>query len=249
MGIFDGIKGFIQTLGPMLGPIGGVASSLIDAASQRGANAQNIQEAQKNRDFQAAQSSTQYQRGVEDLKKAGLNPGLAYQGASDNAASGSQATVQPTIQNTATKFATALDTYNSLATGAAQRELIREQTNAASADAHLKLVNAALGAPEAQLGTNPDYLQQFSRTKFAELKQRTAQATNYPAQFRATINNLNANTASAQAAAANARSLTTLNEQQATNEWFRKNVQPYINSTAATIKPFMPFTPRITYYR
>ena len=35
-------------------------------------------EAQKSRDFTAEQSATQYQRAVADLKKAGLNPYLAY---------------------------------------------------------------------------------------------------------------------------------------------------------------------------
>lgn len=73
--------------------LGDAAPSIISGGlnylGQRQTNVANAQQAQAQMDFQNQQTSTSYQRGVEDMKKAGLNPMLAY--SQGGAASGSGA--------------------------------------------------------------------------------------------------------------------------------------------------------------
>lgn len=51
----------------------------------------NAEEAQKARDYSTLMSNTQYQRGVEDMKSAGLNPALAYSQGGASSPSGASA--------------------------------------------------------------------------------------------------------------------------------------------------------------
>lgn len=145
----DEIKSFIPGIG--------------DAMAQEKANKANLAESALNRAFQERMSSTAYQRGMEDMKKAGLNPMLAYAQGGASAPSGSQATIQSASKTGLGDFAlkaitgvgglknstTALEQQQTMNESSVQLNASQTAKNVADAD-RIRAETKALGKKESE---------------------------------------------------------------------------------------------------
>lgn len=130
------------------GLIGDAVTGILGIGGQASANAANARQAQLNRDFQERMSSTAWQRGVQDMKAAGLNPGLAYEKGGASSPSGSTAQM------------------DSVTSGVSSSALQASQISAS---------NRLADANARKAGAEATQLELESALRFAELKARIEQ--------------------------------------------------------------------------
>lgn len=87
-----GVDDFL--IGAAISGAGSLATNLFNQSNVEETNKANAQQAQMNRDWQERMSNTAYQRGMADMKAAGLNPILAYQKGGASSPGGAQAAMQ-----------------------------------------------------------------------------------------------------------------------------------------------------------
>ncbi|WNK14903.1 MAG: DNA pilot protein [Microvirus sp.] len=130
-------------IGSIMSGIGSLAGTALGVGGQREANASNAESAQRMMEFQNYQTSTQYQRGVADLRAAGLNPILAAGGASAGSGGGASYTSQNPMSGIASGVGSAV-----------QSAMAGAEFNKIKADAELSRSGAVKNLSDA--GLNPD---------------------------------------------------------------------------------------------
>lgn len=138
MGILKSlVKGVTSAL-PIVGPaVGELVGGIMGHSAQKKANTQNVALQQQQQNWEKEMSGTSYQRAVQDLQAAGLNPMLAYSQGGASTPNVSAATVQPVdalargVSSAASKAAQQLIVQQQLA----NIELTRANAAKASAEA------------------------------------------------------------------------------------------------------------------
>lgn len=157
--------GFLNAIAPAIGGIisGGLGFLGQGSANQAnkdiaaGTNAMNMAIAQKQMAFQEKMSSSAWQRGIEDMKKAGVNPMLAVSQGAASSPSGAAvgAVTGAPMKNKAEGATQAFNSAMDAMTRVAQLDQIRAQTDKVVSDIDFNSIQKAKALTEtAILETN-----------------------------------------------------------------------------------------------
>ena len=127
--MFDPVT--VGLVGAGLGFIGGERANAANRDIAAAANAASAEQAAKQMDFQERMRSTQYQTAVEDMKKSGLNPMLAYTQGGAGTPTGAMG--QVSTAKMGNSVGSALQGYQSLAMNNADIDLKKATTTGTNA--------------------------------------------------------------------------------------------------------------------
>lgn len=126
--------------------VAALAGGYLSSEGQKDANETNLQIAREQMAFQDRMSSSAYERAVQDMKNAGLNPMLAYSKGGASTPSGSQTTVQNALGagvNSAQQIMASYSNYASAEQQRAQAELAMAQAEKVRSETYALDVNSA----------------------------------------------------------------------------------------------------------